>query len=68
MENSPEQRELNFEGQETKKPEVPKIEIHELDECQACGNFLEGPGGCFQCSSNKKKMKWKKKQGEKTPH
>ena len=68
MPNSPEQYKLNFEGSETRKPERPKIEVHERDECGACGNFIEGPGSCFQCLSNTKKIKWKKEQGNQVPH
>jgi|GEM_PF-5219294 len=61
MENSPEQREFNFEEPGIKKPEIVevKVEADENKECGACGNLLAGRSrGCAQCSSNGIKKKW----------
>lgn len=61
---TPEQIELNFGGNNDGQP---KVEIHEQDECNACGNYFEGPGGCFQCSVDKRKINWKIEQSKKEP-
>lgn len=72
MQNSPEQREFNFE--EPKKPELPKIievkvEADEDKECGACGNLLAGRSrGCTQCSGNEIKKKWQNENPQKTSH
>ncbi len=67
---NPEQFELNFGKTEAKKPEIipPEIELHERDECGACGNMFESFGSCRQCMGNKMKLKWQKERDKKITH
>jgi len=58
MGNAPEQFKFNFDNPEAKKPGTPEMELHERDECEACGNFFAGPGSCRQCMRDKRKMEW----------
>ncbi len=67
---NPEQFELNFGKAEVKNPEIvpPEIELHERDECEACGNMFESFGSCRQCMGNKMKQKWMTERNKKTTH
>ncbi len=60
MQNSPEQREFNFNEPVIKKPEIVevKVEADEDKECGACGNLLASrSNGCRQCRNNEIKLR-----------
>ncbi len=57
---------LNFD----EKPEEPlkMQELHEKDECSACGNIIESDSpGCFQCRHDLRKEAYQKVHGKKPP-
>jgi len=57
---------IPFDFDRTPPEPARRVEVHEKDECQACGNIIESDSpGCFQCQGNKAKIAYQKKSIEK---
>ena len=59
------EEQIPFDFDKTPPKAAEEPELHERDECPACGNIIESDSpGCAQCSRNKAKLAWQRKKRE----